>query len=40
MKLITTEEQLCSHIPNIISSVKGETPLLEKLSLFLELAED
>lgn len=37
MKLITTEEQLCSHIPNIISSVKGETPLLEKLSLFLEL---
>ena len=40
MKLITTEEQLCSHIPNIISSVKGETPLLEKLSLFLDLAED
>lgn len=40
MKIITTEEQLRSHIPNIIASVKGETPLLEKLSLFLDLAED
>ena len=40
MKLITTDAQLRSHIPNIIASVKGETPLLEKLSLFLDLAED
>lgn len=40
MKIITTEEQLRSHIPNLIASVKGETPLLEKLSLFLDLAED
>lgn len=40
MKIITTEEQLRSHIPNIIASVKGETPLLEKLALFLDLAED
>lgn len=40
MKLITTEEHLRSHIPNFIASVKGETPLLEKLSLFLDLAED
>lgn len=40
MKQITTEAQLRSHIPNIIAAVKGETPLLEKLSLFLDLAED
>lgn len=40
MKLITTDAQLRSHIPNIIASVKGETPLTEKLSLFLDLAED
>lgn len=40
MKLITTEAQLRSHIPNLISAVKGETPLIEKLSLFLDLAED
>ena len=39
-KIIETEEQLRSHIPNIISSVKGETPLIERLSLFLELAEE
>lgn len=40
MKLITTDEQLRSHLPNIIASVKGETPLIERLSLFLYLAED
>ena len=40
MKLITTDEQLRSNIPNIIASVKGETPLIERLSLFLALAED
>jgi len=40
MKLITTDEQLRSHLPNIIASVKGETPLIERLSLFLDLAED
>lgn len=40
MKLITTDEQLCSHIPNIIASVKGETPFIERLALFLDLAED
>ena len=39
-KIIETEAQLRSHIPNIISSVKGETPLIERLSLFLELAEE
>ncbi|MDE5820885.1 MAG: hypothetical protein K2H63_00155 [Paramuribaculum sp.] len=40
MKLITTDTQLRAHIPNIIASVKGETPLIERLSLFLDLAED
>jgi len=40
MKLITTDEQLRSHLPNIIASVKGETPLIERLMLFLDLAED
>lgn len=39
-KLITTDAQLRAHIPNIIASVKGETPLIERLSLFLDLAED
>ena len=39
-KLITTDEQLRSHIPNIIASVKGEVPFIERLALFLDLAED
>ena len=40
MILITTDEQLRSHIPNIIASVKGEVPFIERLALFLDLAED
>ena len=40
MKLITTDEQLRSHLPNVIATVKGETPFIERLSLFLDLAED
>lgn len=40
MKLITTDAQLRSHIPHIIASVKGETPFIERLTLFLDLAED
>ena len=40
MKLITTDAQLRAHIPNIIASVKGEIPFIERLSLFLDLAED
>ena len=40
MKLITTDEQLRSHLPNVIASVKGETPFIERLALFLNLAED
>ena len=39
-KLITTDEQLRSHLPNIIATVKGETPFIERLALFLDLAED
>lgn len=39
-KLITTDAQLRAHIPNIIASVKGETPFIERLTLFLDLAED
>ena len=40
MKIITTDQELRSHLPNIIASVKGDTPLLARLSLFLALAED
>ena len=39
-KLITTDAQLRSHLPNIIASVKGETSFIERLALFLDLAED
>lgn len=38
-KLITTDEILRQHIPNIIQTVKGEVPFIERLSLFLDLAE-
>ena len=40
MKIITTEAQLRAHIPNIIASVKGETPFIERVAHFLDLAED
>ena len=39
-KLITSDEQLRLHLPNIIGTVKGETPFIERLALFLDLAED
>ncbi|MBD5320068.1 MAG: hypothetical protein HDS07_04120 [Bacteroides sp.] len=39
-KLITSDEQVRLHLPNIIGTVKGETPFIERLSLFLDLAED
>lgn len=39
-KLITTDAQLRSHLPNIIASVKGEMPFIDRLTLFLDLAED
>ena len=40
MKLITTDAQFRAHIPNIIASVKGETPFIERVAHFLDLAED
>ena len=39
MKLLTSESILKKFIPNVISSVKGEVPLYDKLLPFLELAE-
>ena len=39
-KLITSDEQLRLHLPNIIGTVKGETPFIDRLALFLDLAED
>lgn len=39
-KIISTNEQLTALIPNTLISVKGETPLFDKLAPFLALAED
>lgn len=39
MKIITSNEQLTALIPNTLISVKGETPLFDKLAPFLDLAE-
>lgn len=39
-KIISNDEQLRSHLPNIIASVKGETPLFDKLAPFLALSEE
>lgn len=39
MILITSDEQLRRFIPNVFSTVKGEMSLFEKLTSFLELAE-
>ncbi|MCM1142595.1 MAG: hypothetical protein NC453_28830 [Muribaculum sp.] len=38
-KLITTDEQLRALIPNQLVTVKGETPLFDKLVTFLDIAE-
>lgn len=40
MKLITSETQLRSHLPNVIASVNGETSLFERIAGFIDLAED
>ena len=40
MKLITTDEQLRSLIPHVLATVEGEATLLEKLTPFLETAEE
>ncbi len=39
MLLITTNEQLTAQLPNIAVTVKGETPLIDKLVPFLNTAE-
>ena len=39
-KLIISEEQLRSHLPNIVQTVKGERTYLTALSNFLDLAEE
>ena len=40
MKLITSEEILRRYIPNVLQSVKGEVPLFDKLTSFLDIAEE
>lgn len=39
MLLITTNEQLTALLPNIAATVKGETPLIDKLAPFLTAAQ-
>ena len=39
-KIITSEDQLRSHLPNIVQTVKGERPYLTALSNYLDLAEE
>ncbi len=39
MKLITTEDAIRRYIPNVITAVKGETPLLDKLEKHIERSE-
>lgn len=39
MNLIQTETALRKYIPNVIQSVKGETPLIDKLTPYLQMAE-
>ena len=39
MKILTCEAELRALIPNTLISVKGETPLFDKLAPFLDLAE-
>ena len=38
-KLITSDETLRHYLPNVFSTVKGETSLFDKLSPFIESAE-
>lgn len=39
MKILTCEAELTALIPNSLITVKGETPLFDKLAPFLDLAE-
>ena len=40
MKLSLTEKKLRHYLPNFFVTVEGETPLLEKLTPFIEMSED
>ncbi len=40
MKLITTEEQVRAHLPNMIATVKGEMPFIDRLGAYLTTAEE
>ncbi len=40
MKLITTEEQVRAHLPNMIVTVKGEMPFIYRLEAYLTTAEE
>ena len=40
MKIITSDDQLRRLIPHVLATVEGEATLLEKLTPFLETAED
>ena len=40
MKLFTSEESIRKYIPNVLVSVKGEVPLIDKLTSFLDIAEE
>lgn len=40
MNLITSEEILRRYIPNVLQTVKGEVPLFDKLTSFLDIAEE
>ncbi len=39
-KIVQTEAEIRALLPNVLKSVQGETPLLEKLSGFLDSAQD
>ncbi|MBD5421451.1 MAG: hypothetical protein HDR49_00255 [Bacteroides sp.] len=38
-RLITTDSELRAHIPNVISAVNGETPLIQRIALQLDRSE-
>lgn len=40
MKLITSVEILRRYIPNVMQTIKGEVPLIEKLASFIDSAEE
>ena len=40
MKIITDQDTLAAHIPNMIVNVKGETALFDKIAVHLQATED